>query len=245
MNAKQHRFPGVYIVSHKANSPNDFLATKSPIPMQSSVFGEDEEIVNLQDAIFCKWNPFHCVLAASVIGGIDNIHIDANARVLCVAGNKCNATTIFHLTHIAQQVCVAHTMPLHPNSTTCYNSVQAMSTNSDMVTANSILHVMGTTATDYHQLVGQVDTIIYYASTSVQYDAQQLAEHAQQMLKPNGHFVMIMFGKELQTDAPVEVGYANMVVEVRKYKFKPLEQLTLEPFYANVATLVGRYEPRN
>lgn len=75
-----HRFPGVFIAKGKA----DALVTKNMVPGES-IYGEKRIQVQQDDGEKVEyriWNPFRSKLAATIIGGIGNMPIHPNSKVL-------------------------------------------------------------------------------------------------------------------------------------------------------------------
>jgi len=86
---ERHRHAGVFIAKGK----DDALVTKNMDP-GFSVYGEKRIAVEEKDTKveYRVWNPFRSKLAASIVGGIENIHIAPwqEAPVLgCCFRNHC------------------------------------------------------------------------------------------------------------------------------------------------------------
>ena len=77
----------------------------------------------------------------------------------------------------------------------------------------------------YRMLVGMVDTIF--------------ADVAQN----GGHCVISIKASCIDSTASAEAVFAAEVQKMREEKFKPLEQLTLEPYERDHAVVTGEYRP--
>ncbi len=60
--------------------------------------------------------------------------------------------------------------------------------------------------------------------------ARIVGVNAEQFLKHGGHAVMSIKANCIDSVAPAEVVFAAEVKRLQEYMFKPLEQLTLEPY---------------
>lgn len=62
-------------------------------------------------------------------------------------------------------------------------------------------------------------------------------------LKNGGHFVMSIKANCIDSTAPAEIVFAKEVKKLQEENFKPLEQITLEPYERDHAVVVGVYRP--
>uniref|UniRef100_A0A8V5GDF7 rRNA 2'-O-methyltransferase fibrillarin n=1 Tax=Melopsittacus undulatus TaxID=13146 RepID=A0A8V5GDF7_MELUD len=90
-----HRHPGVFICRGR----EDALVTRNLVPGES-VYGEKRISVEDGDSKveYRAWNPFRSKLAAAILGGIDQIHIQPGAKVLYLGA--ASGTTVSHVSDI-------------------------------------------------------------------------------------------------------------------------------------------------
>ncbi|KAK9810294.1 hypothetical protein WJX72_008158 [[Myrmecia] bisecta] len=93
-----HRHAGVFI----ARGKEDALVTKNMVPGES-VYGEKRISTEVGEVEKTKveyrvWNPFRSKLAASVLAGVDNIHIKPGAKVLYLGA--ASGTSVSHVSDI-------------------------------------------------------------------------------------------------------------------------------------------------
>jgi len=90
-------------------------------------------------------------------------------------------------------------------------------------------------------LVGMVDVL--FADVAQPDQARIVALNAQMFLKNTGHFVMSIKANCIDSTAPAEAVFAREVKKLQEENFKPLEQITLEPYERDHAVVVGIYRP--
>ncbi len=93
----------------------------------------------------------------------------------------------------------------------------------------------------YRMLVGMVDVI--FADVAQPDQARIVAINAHQFLKPGGRFVISIKANCIDSTAAPEAVFAKEVQKLRQENFKPLEQITLEPYERDHAVVVGIYRP--
>ena len=91
----------------------------------------------------------------------------------------------------------------------------------------------------YRMLVGMVDTI--FADVAQPDQARIVALNAQYFLKPGGNFIISIKANCIDSTAPAEHVFAKEVQKLQAENFKPLEQLTLEPYERDHAIVTGSY----
>lgn len=89
---EEHRHKGVYV----ARGKEDALVTRNMVPGES-VYGEKRISVEAEGekVEYRVWNPFRSKLAASILGGVDNIHIKPGTKVLYLGASA--GTTVSHV----------------------------------------------------------------------------------------------------------------------------------------------------
>ena len=93
----------------------------------------------------------------------------------------------------------------------------------------------------YRILVGLVDTI--FADVAQPDQARIVGINAKYFLKNGGHCVISIKASCIDSTASPEAVFASEVQKLREEKFKPLEQLTLEPYERDHAVVTGEYRP--
>jgi rRNA 2'-O-methyltransferase fibrillarin len=94
----------------------------------------------------------------------------------------------------------------------------------------------------YRILLPIVDVI--FADVAQPDQARIVALNAHQFLKDGGHAVISIKANCIDSTAPAAQVFAAEVKKLQSEMFKPLEQLTLEPYERDHAILVARYERR-
>jgi len=82
--------------------------------------------------------------------------------------------------------------------------------------------------TKYRMLLSMVDVI--FADIAQPDQARIVAINAEHFLKNGGHAVISIKANCIDSTVPAEQVFAHEVQELRDHKFKPLEQITLEPY---------------
>lgn len=93
----------------------------------------------------------------------------------------------------------------------------------------------------YRMLVGMVDVV--FADVAQPDQARIVAINAHQFLKNGGHFVISIKANCIDSTAAPEAVFAKEVQKLRQENFKPVEQITLEPYERDHAVVVGVYRP--
>lgn len=91
----------------------------------------------------------------------------------------------------------------------------------------------------YRMLVSMVDVI--FADVAQPDQARIVAVNAQHFLKTGGHFVISIKANCVDSTAAPEVVFQQEVKRLELEKFKPIEQITLEPYERDHAVVIGSY----
>ena len=91
----------------------------------------------------------------------------------------------------------------------------------------------------YRMLVSMVDVV--FADVAQPDQARILGLNAQYFVKNGGHFVISIKANCIDSTLPAEAAFAKEVQRLRVEKFKPMEQLTLEPYERDHAVVTGVY----
>jgi len=93
----------------------------------------------------------------------------------------------------------------------------------------------------YRMLVPMVDVI--FADVAQPDQARILGLNAHMFVKNRGHFVISIKASCVDSTLAPEVVYANEVQRLREEKFRPVEQMTLEPYERDHVVVTGMYRP--
>lgn len=84
---------------------------------------------------------------------------------------------------------------------------------------------------------------VIFADVAQPDQARILGINAQYFVKNGGHFVISIKANCIDSTLPAEAAFAKEVARLRLEKFKPQEQLTLEPYERDHAVVTGTYRP--
>ena len=203
-----------------------------------TVYGEKKIAVDIPGTIgdkkeYRQWNPFRSKLGAAVIGGIRNIYMEPGSKVLYLGA--ASGTTVSHVSDI-----------VGPNGLV-YAVEFAHRPGRDLInvakTRPNIVPIIEDARhpLKYRMLVGMVDTI--FADVAQPDQARIVGINAKYFLKTGGHCVISIKASCIDSTASAEAVFAAEVQKLREEKFKPLEQLTLEPYERDHAMVTGEYRP--
>jgi len=234
---EQHRHAGVFI----ARAKEDALCTLNSTPGKD-VYGEKRISVDgppNEDGTpgakieYRVWNPFRSKIAAAILGGVDNIYICPGAKVLYLGAAA--GTTVSHVSDIVGPTgCVYAVEFSHRPGRDLIN--MAKSRTNVIPIIEDARHPL-----KYRMLVGMVDVI--FADVAQPDQGRIVALNAHHFLKNQGHFVISIKASCIDSTASPEAVFAREVAKLQEENFKPLEQLTLEPYERDHAVVVGVYRP--
>lgn len=225
-----HRHEGVFIAKGK----QDALVTKNLVPGES-VYGEKRIAVEDENGKveYRVWNPFRSKLAAAIMGGLEEIHIKPNGKVLYLGA--ASGTSVSHVSDIVGPDGLVYAVEFSHRSGRDLLGVAKKRTNIIPIIEDA-RHPH-----KYRMLVGMVDTI--FSDVAQPDQARIVALNAQNFLKNNGHIVMSIKANCIDSTAEPEAVFAGEVNKLKQEKTKPLEQVTLEPYERDHAVFVGCYRP--
>ncbi|GMS97272.1 hypothetical protein PENTCL1PPCAC_19447 [Pristionchus entomophagus] len=223
-----HRYEGVFIVKGK----EDALATKNMV-VGESVYGEKR--VSVEDGgssiEYRVWNPFRSKLAASMMGGLDNIHIKPGTKLLYLGA--ASGTTVSHCSDLVGPEGLVYAVEFsHRSGRDLLNVAKKRPNIIPIVEDARHPH-------KYRMLVGMVDTI--FADVAQPDQARIVALNAHQFLKNGGYAVISIKANCIDSTAEPEAVFAGEVNKLKEEKFKPREQVTLEPYERDHAVVVAEY----
>ena len=226
------KFKNIFINKNKM----DALMTKNMIP-GSSVYNEKRTSVskNGQTVEYRHWNPYRSKLAAGIVCGLDDIYIKEQTAVLYLGA--ANGTTLSHVSEIVGKDTLVYAVEFSPRSGRDLINLAMKRTNIVPIIADA------RNPSSYRTLVPIVDTIFSDVS---QFDQSRIVmENAQYFLRDKGKILISIKASCVDSSIPAEQVFANEVNWLKKNEFKPLEQVTLEPYERNHAMLVGSFKPEN
>jgi len=91
----------------------------------------------------------------------------------------------------------------------------------------------------YRMLLSLVDVI--FADVAQPDQARIVAFNAQSFLKDQGHIIISIKASCIDSTVPPETIFAAEVEQLKKDSFKPLEQVTLEPYERDHAMVTGMF----
>lgn len=228
-----HRHEGVFI----ARGKEDSLVTLNSTPGKE-VYGEKRIQVEVpgegnEKLEYRVWNPFRSKLAAAILGGVENIWMGPGAKVLYLGA--ASGTTVSHVSDIVGPTGVVYAVEFAHRPGRDLINVAKSRTNIVPVIEDA-RHPL-----KYRMLVGMVDTI--FADVAQPDQARIVAINAHHFLKNGGHFVVSVKASCIDSTVSPEVVFAREIEKFKAEKFKPKEQLTLEPYERDHAVVVGVYRP--
>lgn len=217
-----------------ARGKEDALVTLNSVPGED-VYGEKK--IAVQDGEnkveYRAWNPFRSKLAAAILGGIDNIHMEPGSKVLYLGA--ASGTTVSHVADIVGPEGLVYAVEFSHRSGRDLINVAKKRTNIIPIIEDA-RHPH-----KYRMLVAMVDTI--FADVAQPDQARIVAINAHHFLKNQGHFVISIKANCIDSTAQPEAVFAGEVKKLRSEQLKPEEQLTLEPYERDHAVVVGIYRP--
>ncbi|KAG8757722.1 Small subunit processome complex component [Serendipita sp. 396] len=230
-----HRHPGIFIAKGK----EQLLVTKNLVPGES-VYGEKRIAIEgpkEADGVSTKteyrvWNPFRSKLAAGVLGGMDHIHIAPGMKVLYLGA--ASGTSVSHVADIVGPEGVVYAVEFSHRSGRDLINMAKKRTNVIPIVEDA-RH-----PAKYRMLLSLVDVI--FSDVAQPDQARIVALNADYFLKNQGYAVISIKANCIDSTMPAEQVFANEVQLLKTMKFKPTEQLTLEPYERDHAMLCARYE---
>lgn len=227
---EKHRHEGVFI----ARGKEDMLVTFNMVPGES-VYGEKR--VAIEEAgvkkEYRQWNPFRSKLAAGILGGVKNIYIKPGSKVLYLGA--ASGTSVSHVSDLVGPEGAVYAVEFSHRSGRELIEVAKKRTNVVPIIEDARY------PNKYRMLVPMVDVIFEDVAQPDQ--ARILAINAHNFLKNGGNFVISIKANCIDSTAKPEAVFAQVRDELVKQQFKPLEQLTLEPYERDHALVTGVYRP--
>jgi rRNA 2'-O-methyltransferase fibrillarin len=175
----------------------------------------------------------HVAFTTYLITGVDHIHIAPGKKVLYIGAAA--GTTVSHVSDIVgPSGCVYAVEFSHRPGRDLIN--MAKSRTNVIPIIEDARHPL-----KYRMLVGMVDVI--FADVAQPDQSRIVALNAHHFLKNQGHCVISIKASCIDSTASAEAVFAREVAKLQQENFKPLEQLTLEPYERDHAVVVAVYRP--
>lgn len=223
-----HRHEGVFI----AHGKEDVLVTKNMVP-GVSVYGEKRISVDVPEGKieYRVWNPFRSKIAAGIMGGLDNIWIKPGSKLLYLGA--ASGTTVSHCSDLVGPEGVVYAVEFSHRSGRDLVEMAKKRVNVVPIIEDARQPLR------YRMLVSMVDTI--FSDVAQPDQARIVGYNAQYFLKAGGHAVVSIKANCIDSTAAPTAVFAKEVQKLRDSQFKPLEQITLEPYERDHAIVVASY----
>lgn len=179
------------------------------------------------------WNPYRSKLGAAVLGGVENIYMEPGSKVLYLGA--ASGTTVSHVSDIVGENGVVYAVEFSKRTGRDLVNMARKRPNIIPIIEDARYPKR------YRMLVGMVDVI--FADVAQPDQARILGLNAQHFVKNGGHFVISIKANCIDSTLPPEAAFAKEVERLKAEKFKPREQLTLEPYEKDHAVVTGIYRP--
>jgi len=230
-----HRHEGVFI----ARGKEDALVTRNLVP-GVSVYGEKRIATEVPKADgtsdkveYRVWNPFRSKLAASILAGVDNIHVKPGSKLLYLGA--ASGTSVSHCSDLVGPEGAVYAVEFSHRSGRDLVNMAKQRPNVIPIIEDA-RHPQ-----KYRMLVPMVDVV--FADVAQPDQARIVGLNAQYFLKNGGHFVISIKASCIDSTAKPEAVFAREVKKLQEMQLKPKEQVTLEPYERDHAMVVGVYRP--
>jgi rRNA 2'-O-methyltransferase fibrillarin len=226
-----HRHAGVFI----ARGKEDALVTLNLNPGKAVY---QEKLVKTETPEGTKveyrvWNPFRSKLAASILGGVENIYMPPGSKVLYLGA--ASGTTVSHVSDVVGPTGIVYAVEFsHRPGRELIN--MAKSRPNVIPIIEDARHPL-----KYRMLVGMVDCV--FADVAQPDQARIIALNSHYFLRNGGHYVISIKANCIDSTMPAEAVFAKERAKLAEEGLKPLEQLTLEPYERDHAVVTGVYRP--
>lgn len=179
------------------------------------------------------WNPFRSKLGAAIVGGIENVYMEPGSKVLYLGA--ASGTTVSHVSDLVGETGVVYAVEFSKRVGRDLVNMARRRPNIIPIIDDARYPKR------YRMLVGMVDVI--FADVAQPDQARILGLNAKYFVKNGGHFVISIKANCIDSTLPAEAAFAKEVQRLKDEKFKPKEQLTLEPYERDHAVVTGFYRP--
>ncbi|VDD94651.1 unnamed protein product [Enterobius vermicularis] len=202
-----------------------------------SVYGEKRISVDDETGTSVEyrvWNPFRSKLAAAMMHGLDSVHIKPGTKLLYLGA--ASGTTVSHCSDIVGPDGLVYAVEFSPRSGRELLNLAKKRTN--------IIPIIDDARHPhkYRLLVGMVDTI--FADVAQPDQARIVAINAHHFLANGGFAVISIKANCIDSTAEPEAVFASEVNKLKEEKFRPREQVSLEPYERDHAVVVAEYRAK-
>lgn len=173
-------------------------------------------------------------VAAGILGGMDNVWIEPGSKVLYLGAAA--GTTVSHVSDVVGTSGAVYAVEFSHRPGRDLLGVAKQRTNIIPIIEDA-RHPL-----KYRMLLGMVDTI--FADVAQPDQARIVALNAHHFLKAGGHAVISIKASCIDSTAAPEAVFRREVSKLKSENFKPLEQLTLEPYERDHAIVTAEYRPQ-
>jgi rRNA 2'-O-methyltransferase fibrillarin len=173
-------------------------------------------------------------VAAAVLGGVDHIYIKPGSKVLYLGAAA--GTTVSHVSDIVGPEGAVYAVEFSHRPGRDLLSVAKLRTNIIPIIEDA-RHPL-----KYRMLIGMVDVV--FADVAQPDQARIVALNSHYFLKNGGHCVISVKASCIDSTASPEAVFRREVTKLQAENFKPLEQLTLEPYERDHAVVIAEYRPQ-
>jgi len=172
-------------------------------------------------------------VAAAILGGMEDVWIKPGSKVLYIGAAA--GTTVSHVSDIVGPKGAVYAVEFSHRPGRDLLGVAKLRTNIIPIIEDA-RHPL-----KYRMLVGMVDTI--FADVAQPDQARIVALNATHFLKNHGHAVISIKASCIDSTATPESVFSREVKKLRSENFRPIEQLTLEPYERDHAVVTAEYRP--
>ena len=179
------------------------------------------------------FSQFPRTVAAAVLGGVDNIWIKPGSKVLylgAAAGTSCS-----HVSDIVGPTGSVYAVEFSHRPGRDLINVAKSRTNIIPIIEDA-RHPL-----KYRMLVGMCDCV--FADIAQPDQARIVALNSHHFLKNGGHCMIAIKASCIDSTAAPEAVFRREIGKLQDENFKPLEQLTLEPYERDHAVVIAQYRP--
>ena len=172
-------------------------------------------------------------MAAAILGNLDNMYIKPGAKVLYIGAAA--GTTVSHVSDIVGVNGAVYAVEFSHRPGRDLLTVAKQRTNIIPIIEDA-RHPL-----KYRMLLGMVDVI--FADVAQPDQARIVSLNAQYFLKNGGHAIISIKASCIDSTAAPEAVFRREVGKLIEGNFKPLEQVTLEPYEKDHAVVTAIYRP--
>lgn len=208
--------------------------------------------VNGEKIEYRTWNPFRSKIASAILGGIETLPIKPGSKVLYLgAASGTTGEGFFRccslVSSIHKQQIVSHVSDIVGPEGLVYAVEFSHRSGRDLINCakkrTNVVPIIEDARHPhkYRMLIGMVDCI--FADVAQPDQGRIVALNAQHFLKNNGGFMISIKANCIDSTARPELVFAKEIDNMTKDNFKPIEQVSLEPYERDHLVVIGLYRP--